>query len=683
MSGIRMATRRNSRDATRPWEGPGTRSVPAIVISLLVCGMFALPCVAGQVRTAGGDTLVGDVSVDAEGRVTVAPPAPPEGTPDDAPEAAPENAPEAAGDDAAARPVTERRELALLDVDEVRFGDVALLGDGRPVVQVAGPGRDKRGEATVRLRAGAHRMVLAYAHATGNAELGLTWAGPAGSGVGGEIGAEALARLGGRGEDPAPAGIDREGYRLPEDPEGLRSRLGYTYYTFEAEQPGLAEADRWGLAEPFSVAQRKRSGSTSRIDLRLAGRDDHYALLFDGYLKVPADGEYTFTLGADSPAALYLGAMPAFAARAGEAAGAGGGSGAAAAWRVMLIGAGDGSGAGRVELDTWSDGTLGLSAPGGGAGGEPLRLAVPREAVAELWSAEASADAPDRAGEPGDADSVYVLDRDGKVQRVTGEVLGVEADDGEAGDGGEEGDGEAGVRQLVMRYQGRERRLDLSRVRGVVFAPERRDRSGQAAFHQVVELLNGLALPGRWTGGGEGDPPAPLTFVSSWEQELALPVDTVSRLRTRNGRLVRLTDLDPAAEEVPYFDRVMPHRVNAAFDGGPITLYDGRRYDTGIAVHSLSRLTYALDGGFARLRGKAGLLKPGGTLGDVTLRVHGDGSPLFERDNVTAEAGAVDLDLDVTGVDQLTLEVGFGDGQDVGDRVGWVDMVLVRPGGQP
>ncbi len=662
--------------------------------------MIALPCVAGQVRTAGGETLAGDVSVDAEGRVTVAPPTPPERTPEAATQAAPEAAPEAAGEDAAVRPVTERREVALLDVDEVRFGDVALLGDGRPVVQVAGPGRDKRGEATVRLRAGAHRMVLAYAHATGNAELGLTWAGPAGSGVGGEIGAEALARLGGRSEDPAPAGIDREGYRLPEDPEGLRSRLGYTYYTFEAEQPGLAEADRWGLAEPFSVAQRRRSGSTSRIDLRLAGRDDHYALLFDGYLKVPADGDYTFTLGADSPAALYLGAMPAFAARAGEAAGAGGGaggggSGAAAAWRVVLVGSGDGAGAGagdagRVDLDTWSGGTLGLSAPGGGAGGgegtddEPLRLAVPRGAVAELWAAGASTDALDRADEPGDADSVYVLDRDGKVQRVTGEVLGVEAGTGGAGEGGVAGDdGEANTRQLVMRYQGRERRLDLARVQGVVFAPERRDRSGQAAFHQVVELLNGLALPGRWTGGGEGDPPAPLTFVSAWEQELALPVETVSRLRTRNGRLVRLTDLDPAADEVPYFDRVMPHRVNTAFDGGPITLYDGRRYDTGLAVHSQSRLTYALDGGFARLRGKVGLLKPGGALGNVSLRVLGDSSPLFERENVTADAGAIDLDLDVTGVDQLTLEVGFGAGQDVGDRVGWVDMVLVRPGGQP
>ena len=631
---------------------------------LLLCVLMTGPLHAGQVRTAGGETLVGRVSLDDEQTLTVTPP-------DDA----------AAYAGATVEPVTEARSVELIDVDEVRFGDVAMRGDGRPVVSVGGANRDREASETVRLRAGAHRIVLAYAHVGGPASLELTWVNAADpTGDGAEL--PTFGRLGSTAEDPAPAGYDHEGWRLPEDPEGLRSRLGYTYYTFEpeqAERAGLGPVERWGLAEPFSIAERKRSGSTSRIDLRLSGRDHHYALLFDGYLRVPTDRELTVKLTADSPAALYLGAMPGFAEHAGESAGASGAGLDAADWLVSFVGTGaaggpSGAGApadgGRVSLSAWTDGRLELTTQAGA--GEAMELTVPTERVGSLWSIDAAAAALERTGEPTDADSVYVADREGGVQRLTAEVIGIEAPPPTDA-------GHAAERQLVLRYDGRERRIDLARVRGIVFAPDRRDRSDQADFHQVLEFVIGPALPGRWTGGGGNDP---LTFETSWGQSVTAPVDAVSRLRTINGRLVRLTDLDPAVEEVPYFDRVMPHRIDAALDGEPILLFDGRRYDTGISTHSLSRLTYGLGGDFARLRSKVGLLKPGGELGNVTLRVLGDGSPLFERSNVTADAGVIDLDLDVTGVDRLTLETDFGQGQDVGDRVGWVDPVLVRPWGE-
>ena len=623
---------------------------------------------AGQVQTAGGETLVGDVALGNDGSLTVSPP---------------EDREAFAG--APVQPVAEARSVELIDVDEVRFGDVALRGDGRPVLSVGGYHQPREASETLRLRAGAHRIVLAYAHVAGSGALDLTWTNSADP-TGEEAQPPTFGRLGSSAEDPPPAGFDHDGYRLPEDPEGLRSRLGYSYYTFEPEQAervGLGPIERWGLAEPFSIAQRKRSGSTSRIDLRLAGRNHHYALLFDGYLRVPTDRELTVTLTAASPAALYLGVLPAFAEDAGEAAETATedrSEPGVANWFVTLNGAG-GAGersavggpqdGGRVQLDRWAEGRIGLTAR---VGEDTLGLTVPIERVTALWSAQAVPGNLDRTGEPTDADSVYVADRDGggPAARRRG---GRGRQRGPTSDGGE-----AAERQLVLQYNGRERRIDLSRVRGVVLGPHRRDLTGQAASHQVVELVSGLAMPGHWTGGGGKEP---LAFETLWGEPLTLSTDAVSRLRTVNGRLVRLTDLDPAVEEVPYFDRVMPHRINAALDGQPITLFDGRRYDTGLSTHALTRLTYRLDGGFARFRAKAGLLKPHGQRGHVTLRVLGDGSPLFEQQDVTADTGIIDLDLDVTGVDQLTLETDFGQGQDVGDRVGWVDPVLVRPGGQP
>ena len=73
-----------------------------------------------------------------------------------------------------------------------------------------------------------------------------------------------------------------------------------------------------------------------------------------------------------------------------------------------------------------------------------------------------------------------------------------------------------------------------------------------------------------------------------------------------------------------------------------------------------------------------GLASPGGEDGDVTLRILGDGKPLFEHEHLTAADPPLTIDLDVSGVNQLTLETGFGGGQDVGDRVIWADPRLIR-----
>ena len=56
----------------------------------------------------------------------------------------------------------------------------------------------------------------------------------------------------------------------------------------------------------------------------------------------------------------------------------------------------------------------------------------------------------------------------------------------------------------------------------------------------------------------------------------------------------------------------------------------------------------------------------------------GDGKPLFERPDFRGDEPPADLDLDVSGVKRLTLEVDFGEGQDVGDRVVWANPRLLR-----
>jgi hypothetical protein len=55
-----------------------------------------------------------------------------------------------------------------------------------------------------------------------------------------------------------------------------------------------------------------------------------------------------------------------------------------------------------------------------------------------------------------------------------------------------------------------------------------------------------------------------------------------------------------------------------------------------------------------------------------------DGKELYANRDFRAEAEPQDLDLAVAGAKQLTLEVDFGDNEDVGDRVIWADARLFR-----
>lgn len=55
-------------------------------------------------------------------------------------------------------------------------------------------------------------------------------------------------------------------------------------------------------------ASEKDRGITTNFDLELlAGREDHYGLVFEGYVKVPASGVYTFYTVSDDGSRLYIG----------------------------------------------------------------------------------------------------------------------------------------------------------------------------------------------------------------------------------------------------------------------------------------------------------------------------------------------------------------------------------------
>ena len=150
------------------------------------------------------------------------------------------------------------------------------------------------------------------------------------------------------------------------------------------------------------------------------------------------------------------------------------------------------------------------------------------------------------------------------------------------------------------------------------------------------------------------------------------------RLRVDGGRRVWLSALTPAAiSEEGAFGVVWPWQRDAGLDGGPLVL-GGNRYAKGIAVHSAARLTWDLGGTYQRLRALVGIADLVAPEGDCVVILRGDGKDVWKRERVRGGESPIALDLDLSGIQRLELEIGLGQRYDIGDHLLLADAYLVR-----
>ena len=138
--------------------------------------------------------------------------------------------------------------------------------------------------------------------------------------------------------------------------------------------------------------------------------------------------------------------------------------------------------------------------------------------------------------------------------------------------------------------------------------------------------------------------------------------------------------------------------VERGFDGWPVhrwrgdrsavggeLLARGRVYGRGLGVHSMSRLTYTAPVGATHFRAAVALddsvrLLP--VRAHVEVRVLHNDREIFTADDLGVGQPVRDVGQHVvTAGDTITLEVAFGEGRDLGDRVDWLlPMFLMRRG---
>jgi len=369
--------------------------------------------------------------------------------------------------------------------------------------------------------------------------------------------------------------------------------------------------------------------------------------VYDVVIKIPQDGEYTFSIETDknSKAKLYVGAYPNELYTQAIAKSKSG-------WNVTFAQQGKLTG----KLKGFSkDGFLFEIQ----VSYKKLDVTLKKEAVHEVWKIQSDPKKnwrADRKGESTTEDSAYVLTKDGNVHRVSGEVVGMND------------------KSLLFLYEGQQREINLDRVVGLVLQKSRLKKKTNLSLQSLVRLIGNAQFPGEVTMSNGSS----TQIKMPWGDQFSITKGYLASTKTVNARSVSLTGIDPdSVTQVPFFNQVYPYQIDKAFSGLPLKIGD-KVFRKGLCMHSKTVLVFSLGKSFERFQASLGLQAGAGHLGNVDVKIVADGITLYDKQGFTIRTKQDPLSLDITGCQTLTLIVDFGKGQDVGDRFVLGDPKLVR-----
>lgn len=123
-------------------------------------------------------------------------------------------------------------------------------------------------------------------------------------------------------------------------------------------------------------------------------------------------------------------------------------------------------------------------------------------------------------------------------------------------------------------------------------------------------------------------------------------------------------------------------QVDKSIEGKPLTI-GGRSFEHGVGSHAASVLFLELDGGTERFTAWVGVDGETGEKGSLSFRVYGDGKLLFDSGVMRGGDEAIELDVDLRGVQRaMLLTDSAGDGIDY-DHADWAEATFHVTGAKP
>lgn len=229
---------------------------------------------------------------------------------------------------------------------------------------------------------------------------------------------------------------------------------------------------------------------------------------------------------------------------------------------------------------------------------------------------------------------------------------------------------EIGAESLQFLFDKRTITVPLNRVYGIWF----REIANTKASPVEVKLSNG----NRWFVNQASYQSGQWSLQYSGTSNLQVKEDRIVSIDFSGGRITTLQSLTPTVETYDsLFDVSWPMTKGENLEGEPLQL-GGQKYNTGISLHSWSRVRYAIDGRYARFQALVGIDDQTRNWGDVTFTIRGDGQTLFQQE-ILGTDDVVDLDLNLTGIRDLELTVDYGSSKSpIGDRLNLVNARLLK-----
>jgi len=286
-------------------------------------------------------------------------------------------------------------------------------------------------------------------------------------------------------------------------------------------------------------------------------------------------------------------------------------------------------------------------------GGEQLLLAIDLVRAIRFDSAISNADFDKAAATPSaEFDRVFIKDEVGKVSSVAGLIDSLDAD------------------QLKISVGGKDHSIPRAKLLGIVAA---QPAGLEPPSRCLVAFRDGSFLGGETLSlAGEK---AVILLPAGGKAEFCW--SAAAHVVIRSRRVAFLSDVKPTAEEQQAIVTFpMPAQRDKSVSGKPLTL-GARTYEKGLGVHSRSSLTFAADKKWDVLAATIGLDAEAAGKGDCIFVVLADGQPLFTR-RMKGTDSPEDIELPITGREQVTLIVEPGEGLDLADHADWCDARFIK-----
>lgn len=227
-----------------------------------------------------------------------------------------------------------------------------------------------------------------------------------------------------------------------------------------------------------------------------------------------------------------------------------------------------------------------------------------------------------------------------------------------------------------LNYQGKLRSIGMEKIRAIIMAD-----LGIAAAKGPVATIS--ANDGsQWVGVIKAMSYQQLTLSVTGKVDVVVDVGQINGIKIFSDRLKYLSDMIPIDQrESSAFTISRSFKMDRSVTGNPISLLgdNGKvsRFVKGIGVQATSELVFQNDNNFDRLQAVVGIDSETKGRGDCDVIIRGDGIDLWSR-RIVGSAKSQSVDIDVTGIKQISLIVNAGREFDLADHLDWGDIRFLK-----